>query len=89
MSFGWKEENSDSLVNIFLLTIMARKDKQATKEYYNRQQANHYVDYTVDVDMPLMEFLMKAMAGASRTKVKEVLTQRMVYVDKKITTQYN
>ena len=68
---------------------MARKDKQATKEYYNRQQANHYVDYTVDVDMPLMEFLMKAMAGASRTKVKEVLTQRMVYVDKKITTQYN
>lgn len=68
---------------------MARKDKQTTKEYYNRRNANHYVDYTVDEDMPLMEFLTKVMTGASRTKVKEVLTQRMVYVDNKITTQYN
>ncbi|MBR3454795.1 MAG: RluA family pseudouridine synthase [Bacteroidaceae bacterium] len=68
---------------------MAKKDNQATKEFYNRRQANHYTDYPVNEDMPLMEFLMKVMQGASRTKVKEVLTQRMVYVDHKITTQYN
>ncbi len=68
---------------------MAKKDNKATKEFYNRRQSNHYIDYHVDEDMPLMEFLMKAMQGASRTKVKEVLTHRMVYVDNKITTQYN
>lgn len=68
---------------------MAKKDTKALKEFYNRRLANHYVDYLVDENMPLMEFLTKVMKGASRTKVKEVLTQRMVYVDKVITTQYN
>jgi len=69
--------------------IMRKKNNPGLKEYYNRKLSNHYVDYPVNEDMPLMEFLMKVMSGASRTKVKELLTQRMVYVDHIITTQYN
>ena len=36
-----------------------------------------------------MEFLMKKMAGISRTRVKALLTNRVVLVDNNIQTQYN
>lgn len=36
-----------------------------------------------------MQFLMNRVSGISRTRAKELLSQRMVYVDKEIVTQYN
>ncbi|MCM1345667.1 MAG: RluA family pseudouridine synthase [Bacteroides sp.] len=36
-----------------------------------------------------MSFLMKTVPGANRTKIKEFLSQKMVYVDHRIVTQYN
>ncbi len=57
--------------------------------YFDRKAANHYTDYKVTEPAELMQFLMTRITGISRTKAKELLSQRMVYVDKVITTQYN
>lgn len=57
-------------------------------QYFDRKAANKYIDYPVKEDMELMPFLMKYVGG-SRTKIKEMLSQRMVYVDKVQTTQFN
>lgn len=48
-----------------------------------------YTDYTVKEPMELMEFLASKMPEASRTKLKSLLSKRIVLVDSKITTQYN
>ena len=58
-------------------------------KFFDRKAMNHYTDYHVDEPAELMQFLMTKIAGVSRTRVKELLSQRMVYVDKVITTQYN
>lgn len=50
---------------------------------------NQYTDYPVKEPMELMEFLASKMPDASRTKLKSLLSKRVVYVDKVITTQYN
>ena len=39
--------------------------------------------------MELMEFLAAKMPDASRTKLKSLLSKRIIYVDSVITTQYN
>ena len=57
--------------------------------YFDYQAANHYTDYPVKEPAELMSFLMRVMQGISRTKAKELLSQRMVYVDHVITTRYN
>lgn len=57
--------------------------------YFDYQAANHYTDYLVKEPAELMSFLMRVMQGISRTKAKELLSQRMVYVDHVITTRYN
>lgn len=57
-------------------------------DYFDRKAANKYVDYPVREADELMSFLQKHVGG-SRTKIKELLSQRMVYVDKVITSQYN
>ncbi|MCR5313452.1 MAG: RluA family pseudouridine synthase [Bacteroidaceae bacterium] len=57
-------------------------------QYFDRKAANKYVDYPVKEEDELMSFLMKHVGG-SRTKIKELLSQRMVYVDKVQTTQFN
>lgn len=57
-------------------------------QYFDRKAANKYVDYPVTEPDELMAFLQKKVGG-SRTKIKELLSQRMVYVDKVITSQYN
>lgn len=56
--------------------------------YFDRKAALKFVDYPVREADELMSFLSKHVGG-SRTKIKELLTQRMVFVDKKLTTQYN
>ena len=57
--------------------------------YFDYKAANRYTDYPVREPAELMTFLMNSVAGASRTKIKQMLAQRMVYVDKVIITQYN
>lgn len=47
-----------------------------------------FIDYRVTEAAELMTFLMEK-SGMSRNKVKTLLTNRTVYVDQKITTQYN
>ena len=53
-----------------------------------RAQAQ-YTDYLVKEPMELMAFLAARMPQASRTKLKALLSKRVVYVDNVITTQYN
>lgn len=48
-----------------------------------------YTTFIVHQPAELMQFLMEKMAGISRNKVKTLLTNRTVYVDQVITTQYN
>ena len=48
-----------------------------------------YTNYMVKEPMGLMEFLAAKMPQASRTKLKLLLSKRVVYVDNVITTQYN
>ncbi len=57
--------------------------------YFDYKAANHYTDYPVKEPAELMQFLMNKISGISRTRAKELLSQRMVYVDKEIVTQYN
>lgn len=48
-----------------------------------------YTDYAVKEPMELMEFLATKMPDASRTKLKSLLSKRIVFVDNVIITQYN
>ena len=48
-----------------------------------------YTTFPVKKPMELMEFLASQMPDASRTKMKSLLTKRVVYVDNVITTQFN
>ena len=51
--------------------------------------AAQYTIYNVTEPAELMEFLMKKMAGVSRTRVKALLSNRVVLVNNNIQTQYN
>ena len=57
--------------------------------YFDQKAANHYTTYTVKESAELLPFLMTTISGVSRTKAKEFLSQRMVYVNNQITTQFN
>ena len=48
-----------------------------------------YTIYNVTEPAELMDFLMRKMAGISRSKVKALLANRVILVDNVITTQYN
>ena len=48
-----------------------------------------YTNYAVKEPMELMEFLAAKMPDASRTKLKSLLSKRVVLVDNVITTQFN
>lgn len=61
----------------------------SSQEYYNRKLATKYTSFTVKEPSLLLDFIMKAMHGISRTKAKEFLAHRMVFVDHQISTQYN
>ena len=51
--------------------------------------ASQYTVYHVNEEMELMPFLMKMMSGISRNKVKTLLKNRTVLVDKTIVTQFD
>ena len=57
--------------------------------FFDRKVANTYTNYPVKESAELMQFLMNSISGISRTRAKELLSQRMVYVNKEIITQYN
>lgn len=48
-----------------------------------------YTGYLVKEPMELMDFLAAKMPDASRTKLKSLLSKRIVLVDNVITTQFN
>lgn len=48
-----------------------------------------YTRLTVRAEAPLLQFLMQALSGISRTKAKDLLAQQQVLVDDVITTQFN
>jgi 23S rRNA pseudouridine1911/1915/1917 synthase len=47
------------------------------------------MQFTVKDPAPLMDFLMKALHGKSRTGIKAMLAKRLVSVDHEVTTQFN
>lgn len=59
------------------------------KERITARARTQYTDYLVKEPMELMEFLAAKMPQASRTKLKMLLSKRVVFVDNVITTQYN
>ena len=59
------------------------------KEKITARARTQYTDYMVKEPMELMEFLAAKMPDASRTKLKSLLSKRIIYVDSVITTQYN
>lgn len=67
---------------------MATRDRRPAGNRAPRR-ANKYIEFNVNEDMELMAFLMKEMSGISRTRVKALLTNRVVLVDNNIQTQYN
>ncbi|MEG1838399.1 MAG: RluA family pseudouridine synthase [Bacteroidaceae bacterium] len=69
-----------------------KRDKEEKSDKAARRVARAKAQFTVfNVTQPaeLMTFLMEKMAGISRTTAKSLLTKRQVFVDNKITTQYN
>lgn len=64
------------------------KEKKPKRSAAEKAKAQ-YTGYTVKEPMELMEFLASKMPDASRTKLKSLLSKRIVYVDKVITTQFN
>lgn len=70
--------------------VFRRENREGKEENRLRAKAkNRYTDYRVNEPMGLMEFLAAKMPDASRTKLKMLLSKRVVYVNQKITTQYN
>lgn len=64
---------------------MAKKMRRTPAEKARAQ----YTDYAVKEPMELMAFLAAKMPDASRTKLKALLSKRIVLVDNVITTQFN
>lgn len=62
-----------------------RKERQS---HYDRRLTNQYTNFTAKKDGTLLAFLMEGI-GLSRTKSKQLLSQKMVYVGKVITTQWD
>lgn len=63
-------------------------EKRPRKTPAERARAQ-YTNYAVRESMELMDFLAAKMPDASRTKLKSLLSKRVVFVDNVITTQFN
>ncbi len=58
-------------------------------QYFDNKARNRYKDYPVNEECELLQFLMSHIDGISRTRAKELLSRKMVYVNSQITTRYN
>lgn len=56
---------------------------------YSRKIANKYTDYKVTRQCTLLDFLINDIPSNNRTKAKKMLSMKMVYVDKVITSQFD
>ena len=59
------------------------------KEKRTARAQAQYTNYLVKEPMELMQFLASQMPQASRTKLKSLLSKRIVFVNNVITTQYD
>ena len=60
------------------------------RHYNNKyKKKNQEINFIVREECELMEFLMKAMDGISRTKVKKLLTYDSVYVNDRVVSQHD
>lgn len=66
-----------------------KQKKAVDKEKRAARVLAKYTTFPVKKPMELMEFLASQMPDASRTKLKSLLSKRVVYVDNVITTQFN
>ena len=66
-----------------------RKEKMKRNDKRHGKAAARCSTFTVKAEAELMAFLAEAMPGASRTKLKSLLSHGAVSVDGAITTQYN
>lgn len=63
---------------------------EARRRYLDQKNANQYTNYTVRQPMPLLEFLMSDDGGHhTRTRAKQLLQRRTVFIDKVITSQFD
>lgn len=67
---------------------MSRRNRNEGERPRARAAAK-YTAFAVTEPAELMDFLLKKMAGVSRTRVKAFLSNRVVLVDNNIQTQYN
>ena len=58
-------------------------------EQYKNKIAPKFIDYKVKRDCTLLDFLINDIPGTSRTKAKKMLSLKMVFVDKQITTKFD
>ena len=65
---------------------MARHYNNKNNKYRKKSQE---IDFIVREECELMEFLMKAMDGISRTKVKKMLTYDLVNVNDRVVSQHD
>ena len=65
---------------------MARHYNTKNNKYRKKSQE---IDFIVREECELMEFLMKAMDGISRTKVKKMLTYDLVNVNDRVVSQHD
>lgn len=84
MWYCWNFDNT--LVELFAKEKEMEKRPRRTPAEKARAQ---YTNYAVKEPMELMEFLAAKMPDASRTKLKSLLSKRVVLVDNVITTQFN
>lgn len=66
-----------------------KKEKKDKPPRLIARAQSKFVTFTVKEPCELMDFLMKAKDGISRTTAKSLLSKRQVYVENVITTQYN
>ena len=72
-----------------ILTFAQRVFTMA-KHYNNRyKKKSQEIDFIVREECELMDFLMKAMDGISRTKVKKMLTYDSVHVNDRAVSQHD
>lgn len=66
-----------------------KKERKEKPAHLVARAKSRFETFQVKEPCELMEFLMKAKDGISRTTAKSFLSKRQVYVDNVITTQYN
>lgn len=68
---------------------MENKKRNTGSRRPQARPTSKYTEFTVTEPAELMAFLMKKMDGISRTRVKALLSNRVVLVNNNIQTQYN